>query len=88
MSLSPPAVKRRLDRLEAEGVITGYTARIDHAKLGRPIEAFTELRITGSTKVVGIAGIAANTCPRSRPSTPSPATPTRWSTCGSATSPT
>ncbi len=59
VSLSPPAVKRRLDRLEAEGVITGYTARIDHAKLGRPIEAFTELRFAGSTKVVDIAGIAA-----------------------------
>jgi DNA-binding Lrp family transcriptional regulator len=60
VSLSPPAVKRRLDRLEAEGVITGYTAQVDHAKLGRPIEAFTELRFAGSTKVVDIAGIAAD----------------------------
>lgn len=59
VSLSPPAVKRRLDRLEAEGVITGYSARVDYAKLGRPIEAFTELRFAGSTKVVDIAGIAA-----------------------------
>lgn len=59
VSLSPPAVKRRLDRLEAEGVITGYSAQVDHAKLGRPIEAFTELRFAGSTKVVDIAGIAA-----------------------------
>ncbi len=60
VSLSPPAVKRRLDRLEADGVITGYTAQVDHAKLGRPIEAFTELRFAGSTKVVDIAGIAAD----------------------------
>jgi Lrp/AsnC family leucine-responsive transcriptional regulator len=58
VSLSAPAVKRRLARLEETGVITGYTAEIDHAKLGRPIEAFTELRFAGSTKVADIAGIA------------------------------
>ncbi|HEY2717879.1 MAG TPA: Lrp/AsnC family transcriptional regulator [Solirubrobacterales bacterium] len=59
VGLSSPAVKRRLDRLEAEGVITGYTVRLDHAKLGRPIEAFTELRFAGSTRVADIEGIAA-----------------------------
>ncbi len=57
--LSAPAVKRRLDRLEGDGVITGYTARVDHTKLGRPIEAFTELRFAGKTKVADIAGVAA-----------------------------
>lgn len=60
ISLSAPAVKRRLDRLEELGVITGYTARVDYAKLGRPIEAFTELRFVGKTKVADIAGIAAD----------------------------
>lgn len=60
VGLSAPAVKRRLDRLEAEGVITGYTARVDHTKLGRPIEAFTELRFAGKTKVADIAGVAAD----------------------------
>lgn len=60
ISLSAPAVKRRLNRLEELGVITGYTARVDHAKLGRPIEAFTELRFSGRTKVADIAGIAAD----------------------------
>lgn len=59
VSLSAPAVKRRIDRLEQLGVITGYTARVNHAKLGRPIEAFTELRFAGATKVVDIEGIAA-----------------------------
>jgi Lrp/AsnC family transcriptional regulator, leucine-responsive regulatory protein len=39
-------------------VITGYTAQIDHAKLGRPIEAFTELRFSGRTRVPDIAGVA------------------------------
>lgn len=60
ISLSAPAVKRRVDRLEEEGVITGYTARVDHAKLGRTIEAFTELRFAGKTKVADIAGVAAD----------------------------
>jgi Lrp/AsnC family leucine-responsive transcriptional regulator len=59
VGLSAPAVKRRLDRLEQDGVITGYTARVDHTKLGRPIEAFTELRFAGKTKVADIAGVAA-----------------------------
>ncbi len=58
VTLSAPAVKRRIARLEELGVITGYTAKIDHAKLGRPIEAFTELRFAGSTKVADIAGVA------------------------------
>jgi Lrp/AsnC family transcriptional regulator, leucine-responsive regulatory protein len=59
VSLSAPAVKRRIDRLEELGAIVGYTARVDHAKLGRPIEAFTELRFAGSTKVADIRSIAA-----------------------------
>jgi Lrp/AsnC family leucine-responsive transcriptional regulator len=58
VSLSAPAVKRRLDRLEEDGVILGYGARVDHGKLGRTIEAFTELRFAGKTKVADIAGIA------------------------------
>jgi Lrp/AsnC family leucine-responsive transcriptional regulator len=58
VSLSPPAVKRRIDRLEALGVITGYTALVDHAKLGRPLEAFAELRFAGNTRVDDIATVA------------------------------
>ena len=58
VSLSPPAVKRRVDRLEEIGVITGFTTVLDYEKLGRPIEAFTELRFAGKTKVADIAGIA------------------------------
>jgi Lrp/AsnC family leucine-responsive transcriptional regulator len=59
VGLSAPAVKRRIDRLEADGVILGYTAVLDHTKLGRPIEAFTELRFGGKTKVADIAGVAS-----------------------------
>ncbi|MCW3040814.1 MAG: Lrp/AsnC family transcriptional regulator [Solirubrobacterales bacterium] len=60
VSLSPPAVKRRIDRLEEIGVITGYTTLVNHAKLGRPLEAFTELRFAGNTRVDDIAGVAKN----------------------------
>lgn len=58
VGLSAPAVKRRMDRLEELGVITGYTVTVDHAKLGRPLEAFSELRFAGTTKVDDISTIA------------------------------
>lgn len=57
VGLSAPAVKRRMDRLEASGVVKGYTAVVDHALLGRPIEAFTELRFSGDARVDEIASI-------------------------------
>ena len=60
VSLSAPAVKRRVDRLERGGVIVGYTALVDHALLGRPLQAFTELRFAGNLPVDQIAGIAAD----------------------------
>jgi Lrp/AsnC family transcriptional regulator, leucine-responsive regulatory protein len=58
VALSAPAVKRRVDRLERERVITGYTVLVDHALLGRPLQAFTELRFAGNLPVDQIAGIA------------------------------
>ena len=58
VSLSAPAVKRRVDRLERDRVIVGYTALVDHALLGRPLQAFTELRFAGNLPVDQIAGIA------------------------------
>ncbi len=54
VTLSTAAVKRRIDRLQHLGVITGFTVQIDHAKLGWGIEAFTELRFHGTTKVADI----------------------------------
>jgi DNA-binding Lrp family transcriptional regulator len=47
VSLSAPAVKRRVDRLEAEGVIRGYSANIDPAALGWNAHAFVELFCEG-----------------------------------------
>jgi Lrp/AsnC family leucine-responsive transcriptional regulator len=58
VSLSAPAVKRRIDRLEALRVITGYTAVVDHARLGCSLQAFCELRFAGDTKVADIAAVA------------------------------
>jgi Lrp/AsnC family transcriptional regulator, leucine-responsive regulatory protein len=58
VGLSAPAVKRRIDRLEASGVIRGYTALVDHAHLGESVEAFAELRFAGSTRVDDIEEIA------------------------------
>ena len=60
VGLSPAAAKRRIDRLEALGIITGYTALVDHGKLGSGIEAFTELRFAGTTQVDEIAGTVAD----------------------------
>ena len=60
VSLSAPAVKRRIDRLERLGVITGFTVLIDEAKLGRPLEAFAELRFAGDTTVDEISAVAAD----------------------------
>jgi len=43
VSLSSPAVKRRVDRLRATGVITGFTALVDPAAVGQNTEAFVEI---------------------------------------------
>jgi Lrp/AsnC family leucine-responsive transcriptional regulator len=43
VGLSQPAVAERVKRFEAEGLITGYHAQLDAAKLGLPIQAFVRL---------------------------------------------
>ena len=52
VSLSAPAVKRRVDRLESDGVIKGYTTTVDHSAFGWNAHAFVELfcegRMSGS----------------------------------------
>ncbi|HLM09405.1 MAG TPA: Lrp/AsnC family transcriptional regulator [Thermoleophilaceae bacterium] len=45
--LSAPAVKRRVDRLEREGIIRGYAAVIDPAAFGWHAEAFVDLYCEG-----------------------------------------
>ena len=43
VGLSSSAIKRRVDRLEHDGVIVGYGARIDPTALGDGIEALIEV---------------------------------------------
>jgi Lrp/AsnC family leucine-responsive transcriptional regulator len=62
VSLSPSAVTRRIDRLERDGVISGYTVVVDHAKAGRPLQAFTEVRFSGTADLDEIRA-AASTLP-------------------------
>lgn len=57
-NLSASAVARRIDRLEESGVIRGYTAIVDDAQTGLPIEAFCEVTFAGDARVADIAGIA------------------------------
>jgi len=47
VSLSAPAVKRRVDRLEADGVVRGYTAQIDPGRYGWGTHAFVALYTEG-----------------------------------------
>jgi Lrp/AsnC family transcriptional regulator, leucine-responsive regulatory protein len=44
VSMSPPAVAERVQRLERAGVITGYRAEVDPAAAGYPISAVVRIR--------------------------------------------
>jgi DNA-binding Lrp family transcriptional regulator len=59
VNLSPAPVKRRIDQLEATGVIKGYTVVVDHERLGDRLEAFTELRFAGNASVEDISATVA-----------------------------
>ena len=54
VGLSPPAAKRRIDRLEQIGLIRGYTVLLDHRLAGEHIEAFIELRFAPGTQVAEV----------------------------------
>ncbi|MEM9240665.1 MAG: Lrp/AsnC family transcriptional regulator [Pseudomonadota bacterium] len=45
VGLSPTPCARRIKKLEHDGVITGYTARIDEAKIGHPFSVFVSVRL-------------------------------------------
>lgn len=44
VGLSPPAVAERVHRLEGDGVIAGYGAQVDNARIGLPQLAFILLK--------------------------------------------
>jgi DNA-binding Lrp family transcriptional regulator len=55
VSLSAPAVKRRVDRLRASGALRGFTAVLDHAALGESTEALVELFFAPGTLLDQVA---------------------------------
>ena len=52
--LSAPAVKRRVDRLERDGVLIGYTAVVDPPAFGWHAEAFVDLFCEGTMPAAAI----------------------------------
>ena len=48
--LSAPAVSARIEKLEKQGIITGYMATVDQIKLGYHITAFISLEMSPSKK--------------------------------------
>jgi Lrp/AsnC family transcriptional regulator, leucine-responsive regulatory protein len=55
VSLSAPAVKRRVDRLRERGALHGFTAVVDHAALGDRTEALIELFFAPGTLLEQVA---------------------------------
>ncbi len=47
LGMSTPAIAERVRQLEAQGVICGYRAQIDLAKVGRPILAILRMSVVG-----------------------------------------
>ena len=60
VSLSPPAVTERVQRLERSGVITGYAATIDPKAIGFPLAAVVRVR-PGSRQLHRIPEVARAT---------------------------
>jgi DNA-binding Lrp family transcriptional regulator len=54
VSLSAPAVKRRVDRLEQAGVIRGYAATVSPSTLGWPTLAIVSLYCEGRMAAVDV----------------------------------
>lgn len=59
VGLSAPAVKRRVDRLVADGVITGFQAVVDPRAVGWSAEAFVAIFCEGRTSPDRIRTAAA-----------------------------
>jgi DNA-binding Lrp family transcriptional regulator len=59
VGLSAPAVKRRVDRLVADGVIRGFTATLDDEAVGTTTEAFVELFCRSRTNPADIRAMVA-----------------------------
>lgn len=56
VGLSTPSVAERVRALEAAGILTGYHARVDLARLGLPILAIVRVNVVGDvfTRIVAL----------------------------------
>lgn len=54
VSLSPSACLRRLRALEQEGLISGYRAELDRAKLGLDLTVFIELTVESHSRETSV----------------------------------
>lgn len=59
VGLSAPAVKRRVDRLARDGVITGFTTQLAPKAFGLRVQAFVELFCRGKTSPAQLTRLAA-----------------------------
>jgi len=60
VGLSPPAVKRRVDRLRADGVVRAFTTVVDPAALGWTIESFVEIFCEGRVSPARIRAMVSD----------------------------
>jgi Lrp/AsnC family leucine-responsive transcriptional regulator len=58
VGLSAHAVAERVRRLEARGVIQGYTAQLDQRELGRSLAAYIDVRLLPTTDPEQFEGLA------------------------------
>src|SRR5579871_6074560 len=59
VGLSAPAVKRRIDRLVADGTIAAFTVTVDPEAMGTTTEAFVEVFCAGRTSPGQLRELAA-----------------------------
>ncbi len=52
VNLSPSACHRRIQRMEKDGLISGYVALLDPRKMGRPTTVFVEITLSGQADEV------------------------------------
>jgi Lrp/AsnC family transcriptional regulator, leucine-responsive regulatory protein len=63
VGLSTPAAAERVRRLEDSGVIEGYEARVNPARLGLAVAAFIRIRLSGSESLARKLTAAAGQMP-------------------------
>lgn len=58
VSLTAPAVRERVRRLERDGVLVGYRALVDTGRLGRAIDAFVRVATPSQSRQDKVAAFA------------------------------